>query len=174
MFRKIIFFAFIAVVAGVSITCSKTYEDGPLVSFCSKFSRITGKWRLVSMEGVERLNPEVEQYMELTKEEISEGVYRAEFTNFQETDCELPDTIRQELFTSSGTWSFNSTYFSGCDYYEDLDENEGLDIKIYSIDHLTVRWKILKLTNKELDVYFMGCWESPCYGTSKTLCFEKV
>ena len=51
-------------------SCKKTYDDGPAISFRSKFSRITGKWKLKSIEGVPRLHPEIDQYMELTKENI--------------------------------------------------------------------------------------------------------
>ena len=40
-------------------SCKKTYDEGPNFSLRSKMNRITGKWRLVSMEGVERLNPPV-------------------------------------------------------------------------------------------------------------------
>ncbi|KAF5031342.1 hypothetical protein DSECCO2_628710 [anaerobic digester metagenome] len=191
MFRKIIFFAFIAVVAGVSITCTKTYEDGPLVSFCSKFSRITGKWRLVSMEGVERLNPEVEQYMELTKEELSEGVYRAEFTNFQEEVC-LCDSnnnpaLTEFFFTINGTWTFIGP---SEDYYDFEDESfltrgkQGLKIEASNGNYyFTSVWKILRLEKKELIIKTLGyvqndtdpCWfvDNPMRSFPVKLTFEK-
>ncbi|MGI6320499.1 MAG: hypothetical protein ACOXZK_05975 [Bacteroidales bacterium] len=159
--------------------CRQTYENGPIISFRTKMSRITGKWKLVSMEGVPRLNPEIDQYMELTKEKISDGVYKAKFTNFQWRICDNQsnDTNIVSLFTSEGSWAFQSvSFFTGTDY-EDLADNEGLDITIDSIQNFyhVLRWKITRLTNKELILYMVFRWEEACgpYNDFVKMSFKK-
>ncbi len=159
--------------------CKKTYEDGSAISLRSKMKRITGKWRLVSMEGVTRLNPSVEQYMELTKNGISDGVYRAYFTNFQEEFCSiLPDTVGEALYTAEGTWEFSDGAFgSACNIGEYLDKKEGLGLSIDAGSNIMVgeKWKILRLTNKELKIVNNICIDDPClfYWNNRTLTFEK-
>ena len=165
-------------------SCKKTYDEGPNFSLRSKMNRITGKWRLVSMEGVERLNPEVEQYMILTKDEIYDGNYKARFINFQEeTGCINRDSVGVELYTKDGYWRFFDEEFGGCNIIEYLDKNEGLvlviELKLNSFpgekNYIGDRWKILKLTNKELKIVNDVCIEYPCifYQNRRILTFEK-
>jgi hypothetical protein len=166
-------------------SCKKTYDEGPNFSLRSKMNRITGKWRLVSMEGVERLNPEVEQYMILTKDEIYDGNYKASFINFQEeTGCINRDSVGVELFTKDGYWRFFDEEFgAACNIGEYLDKKEGLvlviELKNDSIsrgkNYIGDRWKILKLTNKELKIVNNVCIMTPCifYDNNRTLTFEK-
>ncbi len=158
--------------------CKKTYEDGLAISLRSKMNRITGKWRLMSLEGVDRLNPSVEQYMELTKDEISDGVYIANFTNFQEEFGCLPDTTGEALFTAGGSWQFfDGAFGSACNIGEYLDKNEGLVLIIDTNSNSFVgeKWKILRLTNKELKIVNNVCIDDPClfYWNNRTLTFEK-
>ena len=159
--------------------CRQTYEYGPIISFRTKMSRITGKWKLVSMEGVPRLHPEKDQNKELTKEKISDGVYKAKFTNFQDDYCSFsPPTRGEALFTADGTWKFYSgAFFGGCSIGEYLDENEGLDISINESSNIKVeeRWKILRLTNKELKIRNNVCVDDFCdfYWNVRTLTFKK-
>ncbi len=160
-------------------SCKKTYEEGPAISLRSKMNRITGKWKLVSIEGVPRLHPEIDQYMEFTDEEISDGVYKAKFTNFQEEFCSiLPDTSGEALFTADGTWEFYSGSFgAACNIGEYLDEQEGLGLSINKSSNIMVGdgWKILRLTNKELKIRNNVCIDDPCafYWNNRTLIFEK-
>ena len=160
-------------------SCKKTYDEGPAISLRSKMNRITGKWRLVSMEGVERLNPKVEQYMILTKDEIYDGNYKARFINFQEeTGCSGED-----LFTKDGYWRFDDRAVGGSTCLgEELDKKEGLILVIElkqtnpseEKHYIGEGWKILKLTNKELKI-INNINDEPCsfYGRSRTLTFEK-
>ena len=131
-------------------SCKKTYDEGPAISLRSKMNRITGKWRLVSMEGVERLNPEVEQYMILTKDEIYDGNYKASFINFQEkTGNVFSNTVEEDLFTTDGYWRFfDGSFGSGCNIGEYLDKNEGLTLFVDTTIGSCARdrWKILRLT----------------------------
>jgi len=170
----------------ILVSCEKTYEEGPSVSFRSEMQRITGKWRLVSMEGVDRLNPEIEQYMELTKDKLSDGTYKAYFTNFQWCLCKdstlSSDPVVQTLYTSEGSWKFTFGSFGNGGYHstERLEDNEGLDITIEAIQNIYHRlpWKILRLTNKELIIYYSFYWQEYCsQGINQnniTLTFEKV
>ena len=80
--------------------------------------------------------------MEFTKQnlQIFNGVY----------DNQSNDTNIVSLFTSEGSWAFQSvSFFTGTDY-EDLADNEGLDITIDSIQNFyhVLRWKITRLTKK--------------------------
>ena len=160
-------------------SCKKTYDEGPAISLRSKMNRITGKWRLVSMEGVERLNPEVEQYMILTKDEIYDGNYKASFINFQEeTGCITYDSVGVELYTKDGYWRFfDGAFGSSCNIGEYLDKNEGLVLIIDTTigSCASDSWKILKLTNKELKIVNNVCEMIPCtfYWNDRTLTFEK-
>jgi len=146
-------------------------------------SRITGKWRLVSQKGVPRLHPEVDQYMELTKDEISDGVYEAYFTNFQQDFC-FGGT--DSLFTCSGTWNFvdDGSVFGGCDIIEYFENKEGLTTNMLCdtplhIDALST-WKIERLTNKELIILtaycadFGGCHYDWMFYLYREMTFEKV
>tara|TARA_Y100000589_G_scaffold132495_1_gene126419 strand:+ start:87644 stop:88183 length:540 start_codon:yes stop_codon:yes gene_type:complete len=159
--------------------CKKTYDEGPTISFRSKKNRITGKWRLVSIEGVPRLNPGVEQYMELTKEPLGDGKYKAYFTNFQEEFCSFsPDSTGEALFTSDGFWKFSDGAFgAACNIGEYLKKNEGLGLGINAGSNMMVgeKWKILRLTNKELKIINNVCINDPCayYLNNRTLIFEK-
>ncbi len=158
--------------------CKKTYEEGPSISFRSKMNRITGKWKLVSIEGVPRLHPEIDQFMELTDEEISDGVYKAKFINFQEEFGCIGDTVGEALFTDEGEWHFFSGAFgAGCSIGEELMENEGLITEILSSGQQFVgtRWKILRLTNKELKIQNNICVNDMCayYRDPRTLTFKK-
>ena len=166
-------------------SCEKTYDEGPDFSLRSKMNRITGKWRLVSMKGVERLNPEDEQYMILTKDEIYDGNYKASFINFQEeTGCITSDSVGVELFTKDGYWRFfDGEIGAGCGLGHILDKKEGLvlviELKQNSFsgekNYIGDRWKILKLTNKELKIVNDVCIEYPCifYQNRRILTFEK-
>ncbi|MGI6320497.1 MAG: hypothetical protein ACOXZK_05965 [Bacteroidales bacterium] len=157
--------------------CRQTYENGPIISFRTKMSRITGKWKLVSIEGVPRLNPEIDQYMELTKEKISDGVYKAKFTNFQEEFGCLGDTLGEALFTDDGCWQFFSGAFgAGCNIGENLKENGGLITEIFSNEqqYVGTKWKILRLTDKELKIKNNICLdEYAYYRYPRTLTFKK-
>ncbi len=157
--------------------CKQTYENGPVISFRTKMNRITGKWKLASIEGVPRLHPEIDQYMELTDEKISDGVYKAKFTNFQEEFGYVGDTIGEALFTDDGEWHFFSGAFGGYNIEEELKENEGLALNIFSSEQQYVgsKWKILRLTKKELIIYDYGCAECPTsfYLNDRTLKFIK-
>ena len=151
-------------------SCKKTYEEGPAISLRSKFSRITGKWKLVSIEGVPRLHPEVDQYMELTKEKIDGEKYKAVFTNFQEQWGNTKDT----LFTCEGYWKFNDGPYGGCAFVEDLDKKEGLTLILQTDSGSTgVTWKIKRLTNKELIITHIPCIDLEYYRNVRTLTFEK-
>ncbi len=166
-------------------SCKKTYDEGPNFSLRSKMNRITGKWRLVSMKGVERLNPEVEQYMILTKDEIYDGNYKASFINFQEeTGCITSDSVGVELYTKDGYWRFFDEEFGVfCSVGEYLDKKEGLvlviELKQNSFpgekNYIGDSLKILKLTNKELKIVNNVCDMRPCtfYWNDRTLTFEK-
>ncbi|MBU0764439.1 MAG: hypothetical protein KJ607_06370 [Bacteroidetes bacterium] len=158
-------------------SCKKTYESGPAVSLRTKMSRITGKWRLVSMEGVPRLNSEVEQYMELTKDEISDGVYEIYYTNFQEQFC---PGDKDSLFTCSGTWRFFDGAYGACDIMEYLEKKEGLFTTMSCCDSLDTiidtrnSWKIKRLSNKELIIRAEYCSDFvlSCYYNSMFLFFN--
>ena len=167
-------------------SCKKTYDEGPNFSLRSKMNRITGKWRLVSMEGVERLNPEVEQYMILTKDPAYDDYYKASFINFQEeTGCVSRDSVGVDLFTADGYWQFFDEEFgAGCNIGEYLDKKEGLFLIVelknntyYAGEkkYIGDRWKILRLTNKELKIVNNVCIMTPCifYDNNRTLTFEK-
>jgi hypothetical protein len=173
-----IFLAFFVIL--IVSSCKKTYDEGPAISLRSKINRITGKWRLVSMEGVPRLNPSVEQYIELTKEEISDKVYRAYFTNFQDEDCtSVP--FGETLYTEIGTWAFvDGKFGGGCNNAtlgEELKKKEGLGLLIYDKNNTIItgdKWKILRLTNEELVIINDVCVNENCYyGSSRKLTFEK-
>jgi len=163
-------------------TCTKTYEDGPAISLRSKMNRITGKWRLVSMEGVPRLNPDVEQYIELSKEEALDGCYKATFVNFQEEFC-TPDSTNEALFTSKGKWTFfDGDYGFACNITEELEKKEGLRLYVDTLkdnkwegnEWVGSAWKIFKLTNKELKIGNGVCLDNACfYMFGRTLIFEK-
>jgi hypothetical protein len=123
-------------------SCKNIYEEGPMVSLRSEFARITGRWHLVAMEGTERIHPEIEQYIELTREECydGDGYYVANFENFQAFN----DSV---LYTCGGCWSFKGTTdWEGSG--ETLDSEEGLFLFVENSEIIT--WKILRLTNKEL------------------------
>ena len=165
-------------------SCKKTYEEGPAISFKTKFSRITGKWRLVSMEGemkdgspIVRLQPELDQFMELTKDPGDPSTtsivwYRVNYTNFQEGHFGGSDS----LFTTTGNWYFDEwTFAKQCETGEELKKDEGLvttfkDMGFYQTP-IGGSWKILKLKNNELKLH------DKCgnfvYG-ERTLTFEKV
>ncbi len=178
MKKILIGLSFILVIAIGFYACTKTYEEGPSISFRSKMNRITGKWKLVSMEGVPRLNPEIDQFMELTGEKISEGVYKAKFTNYQEDFGCLPDTSGESLFTTNGCWRFfDGAFGSACNIGEYLDKNEGIVLIIDTMNSNFIgeKWKILRLTNKELIIRNNVCIDNPCafYWNNRTLIFEK-
>jgi hypothetical protein len=161
-------------------SCKKTYDEGPNFSLRSKMNRITGKWSLVSMEGVERLNPEIEQYMILTNDKIYHNYYyyyKASFINFQEEMCINKDSVGEALFTADGYWRFfDGAFGAACNIGEYLDKNEGLSLIINSNKgSLGDRWKILKLTNKELKIVNNVCIMDHCafYWTDRILTFEK-
>jgi hypothetical protein len=160
-------------------SCKKTYEEGPAISFKTKFSRITGKWRLVSMEGlmadgspIERIHPEVDQYLELTKEEkpslTNHKVYTAYFTDFQEEYLYVENETAffdDTLFTTKGSW-----WFTEWDKKNDgLLAPLGADVQGRSPKVDT--WKILRLTGKEFKI--TNYRNGPLYG-SRTLTFEKI
>ncbi len=158
--------------------CKKTYEEGPAISLRSKMNRITGKWKLVSIEGVPRLHPEIDQYMELTDEKISDVVYKAKFINFQEEFGCFPDTVGEALYTEEGDWQFFSGAFgAGCGIGEELKESEGVAIYIYSDQQCFIgtKWKILRLTNKELKIRNNVCINDSYkyYRLPRTLTFKK-
>ncbi len=154
-------------------SCKKTYEEGPAISLRSKFSRITGKWKLVSMEGVPRLHPEVDQYMELTKEKIDGEKYKAVFTNFQEAFCSYDTISCDSLFNEVGYWCF----FNGIwgDGEEVLSDKEGLKLVIIDEPDKSAQtaWKILELTNKKLVIISPISYYACYYHTQRTLTFEK-
>ena len=159
-------------------SCKKTYDEGPNFSLRSKMNRITGKWRLVSMEGVERLNPEVEQYMILTKDPGYDDYYKVNFINFQEKTGYVNGIKGEDLFTADGYWQFfDEEFWSACNIGEYLDKNEGLVLIIDTTIGSCARdsWKILKLTNKELKIVNNVCVMTPCifYDNNRTLTFEK-
>jgi len=159
-------------------SCKKTYDEGPNFSLRSKMNRITGKWRLVSMEGVERLNPEVEQYMILTKDPAYDDYYKASFINFQEKTGYAYGSIGEGLLTADGYWRFfDGAFGSSCNIGEYLDKNEGLVLIIDTTigSCASDSWKILKLTNKELKIVNNVCEMIPCtfYWNDRTLTFEK-
>jgi len=151
-------------------SCKKPFEDGPVISLRSKMNRITGRWRLVSMEGVERLNPNTEQYMELTKDEISEGYYKVSFTNFQGEVCFIDSNnnhaLTEMLFTTEGTWTFlgpSESYYTCEDNSVLYNERQGLSIGASSGNyHFGGNWEISRLTNKELIIKAM------CYDQNDT------
>ena len=157
----------LGLLAIVLCTCKKTYEKGPVISLRSKMNRITGKWRLVEMEGVERLHPEVEQYMELTKGDV------AIFTNFQDEYCTtLP--FSDTLYTGEGRWHLIGGKFGGAcnpaSLGEELQEKEGLLLVAMTVE----KWKILRLTNEELEIVNDVCVDEACfYATNRRLKFEK-
>ncbi|NLP20910.1 MAG: hypothetical protein GX378_09150 [Bacteroidales bacterium] len=177
-------FSIVSTILTIS-ACKKTYDEGPDFSLRSKMNRITGKWRLVSMKGVERLNPEFEQYMILTKDEIYDGNYKASFINFQEeTGCITYDSVGVELYTKDGYWRFFDEEFGVfCSVGEYLDKKEGLvlviELKQNSFpgekNYIGDRWKILKLTNNELKIVNNVCIMESCifYDNNRTLTFEK-
>ncbi len=159
-------------------SCKKTYDEGPDFSLRSKMNRITGKWRLVSMEGVERLNPEVEQYMILTKDPAYDYYYKANFINFQEKTGYAHGSIGEGLLTADGYWRFyDGAFGSSCNIGEYLDKYEGIDLIVDTAIRSCARdrWKILRLTNKELKIVNNVCIEHPCvyYWSDRTLTFEK-
>ena len=177
-------FSIVSTILTIS-ACKKTYDEGPDFSLRSKMNRITGKWRLVSMKGVERLNPEFEQYMILTKDEIYDGNYKASFINFQEkTGNVFSNTVEEDLFTTDGYWRFfDGEIGAGCGLGHILDKKEGLvlviELKQNSFpgekNYIGDSLKILKLTNKELKIVNNVCDMRPCtfYWNDRTLTFEK-
>ena len=103
--------------------------------------------------------------------------YKAKFINFQEEFGYVGDTIGEALFTDDGEWHFFSGSFGGYSIEEELKENEGLTLNIYSSEQQYVgsKWKILRLTKKELKIYDYGCAECPTnfYLNNRTLKFIK-
>jgi hypothetical protein len=173
-------------------TCKKYYEDGPFISFRTKMNRITGKWKLVEMEAMERLNPHIDQYIELTKEKVDEEKYKAVFTNFQEEYCEEEDTLRQQaLFNAFGMWEFTGGDWQckGPSEQDNLFDKQALfltyenfeDEKGKSVITTKVKWKILRLTNRELIIVNKTCVFDRFYTpeicdlrTRRILTFEKI
>ena len=155
------------------IACKKTYEDGPSISLRSKLSRITGKWKLKSIEGVPRLHPEIDQYMELTKDNINSKKYKAVFTNFQESFCSNDTVTSDSLFNEIGYWYF----FDGLwgNNYEYLSDKEGLRLGIFDehSNSATTAWKILRLKNKELILISPVSQYSCYYNSQRKLIFNK-
>ncbi|WP_258543577.1 hypothetical protein [Parvicella tangerina] len=142
-------------------------------------SRITGTWKLVSMEGVDRLSPSVDQFMELTKDEISEGVYKAKFTNFQEEFCDwVTYESGDSLYSTVGSWKFTTKedYFvEGCGIGEDSRNKQGLDLNMDNGLYAIERWKILELRNDKLKLINNVCLDNSCfYIHNRILIFEKV
>lgn len=188
-------------ICSILFGCKKTYEDGPYISLRTKKNRITGKWKLVSMEGLKRLNPDVNQYMELFDNEVTERdgekVYKASFDNFQSTyyasvkksdTCEFcwENISGDSLFSATGTWAFhNRTIENICnDEDEELSRKEGLSLSILSETRIGAGsvWKIKKLTKSELVLFYPKICILPDYITLQEeiqlpairLCFEKV
>ena len=176
----------IALIVGLLlfISCKKTYEEGPAFSLLTKKERITGKWKLVSMEGAERIQPEVDQYMELTKEKVENSssfygvyenynLYKAHFTNFQVNYCNMNGSWNDtaEFVSGEGAWQFyGHTDFNYVDF---LEKKEGL----YLIGVLYERCKILQLKNKQIKIValYHECFYIPDNAPSlRTLTFEKV
>jgi hypothetical protein len=161
-------------------SCKKTYEEGPAISFKTKFSRITGKWRLVSMEGemkdgspIVRLQPEIDQFIEFTKEEvpsITEGefLHKVYYTNFQEEYQYIENGLSyfdDTLFTLIGSWWFIEWDKKKDGLYSTMEDSGSKNPYVTS-------WKILKLTNSELKLinYRKG---SSNYG-DRTITLEKI
>jgi len=164
-------------------SCKKTYDEGSDISILSKKQRLTNKWKLTSIRIGESIAPEIPvittQIIELTNDEISDGVYRAYFTSFQEEFCwSNPDTSGEDYFTTDGTWQFfDGAFGGGCNIGEELDEKEGLILTI-QVDinkEISHKWKIVKLTRNELELYTNVCFMSVCYYTAnRKLTFEKI
>ncbi|MCB9224264.1 MAG: hypothetical protein H6582_08825 [Crocinitomicaceae bacterium] len=161
-------------------SCDKTYEEGPKFSLRSKMNRITGKWKLVSMEGVERLNPEVDQYLIITNERVWDNVYTAEFENFQD-DYYIYSTqdTGQYLFSCEGYWQFYSeSFWKSCAPYENFEENEAIMLELKpGLDTLGTFdiWKIKQLKFKELIIENIECpSEGEYYQNARRLTFEKI
>jgi hypothetical protein len=70
------------------IGCNKTYDEGSNFSLLSKKKRLTNQWKLTTIKKGESSAPDstvtITHLLELTKDEVSDGVYRAHFTSFQE------------------------------------------------------------------------------------------
>jgi hypothetical protein len=61
-----------------------------------------------------------------------------------------------DYFTADGTWEyFEGDFGSGCNIGEYLDKKEGIILTIQVDNDKTIsnKWKIVKLTNKELKLY---------------------
>ena len=155
--------------------CKKTYEEGPAFSLRTKMNRITGKWKLVSLENVPRLQPELDQYLEFTRNENGDGTYEANFTNFQsEYSVSGPDG--DALFTTSGSWKFLMASDFSMDQYED---KECINLQLDVVDtFIPSNYKIKRLTNDELILYPSFYYEVSyyyvVYGNKPVLTFEKV
>lgn len=174
--------------------CKKTYEENPPISLRTKMSRITGKWKLVSMTGIDRKSPHLDQYMELTKNDkgpvggnSKEHLYEAKFYNFQEQYWSYADssgdyTYGDSLWTNTGIWNFFEGKFTVgsdvCYYNQELERREGLKLHIYNSPYLNsgMTWKILRLTNKSLKLQNGTCNQNgfrDFYEKSRILEFEK-
>lgn len=169
-------------VLSISIcSCKKTFDEGSNFSLLSKKQRLTNKWKLTSIRIGESIAPETPvtttQILELTNDEITDGVYRASFTTFQEEFCwSNPDTSGEDSFTADGTWQFFDGAIHDCDIVEDLDKKEGLilNIQVDNDKEIRHRWKIVKLKRNELEIITYVCFEYPCYYKSnRKLTFEK-
>jgi hypothetical protein len=155
-------------------SCEKTYEDGPAISFRSKLNRITGKWKLKSMEGVTRINPEIDQYMELTKENIEgdKNKYIAYFVNFQERDCNNDTSI---LVTADGWWEFTDEGAWWGPGELELNKKEGIRIMINDTsEYAYLRlFKIFELSNNKLHIKSYIDWMQCLIPEIENLTFEK-
>lgn len=134
--------------------CEKTYEDGPLISLRSKKNRITGKWKLVKLKGVDWVDPSKDQYMKLTENEDGNGRYKAKFTNFQYfDDC---GSSPFKLYSGKGSWEFLSDEILYCNTRESLEKNEGLFLKFHAANESVFhKSKILKLKKQRAQNRFL-------------------
>ena len=132
----------------------------------TKKSRITGKWKLTSVEGVNEINPEIEKFMELKKDKVDGEYFKACFTNYQSHWIAPTGQINfgYSLFNSEGKWKLyndeQNFYTNGsCVSAELTDKKEMIYIEISLSDDTLAQsnWKILKLKNKELKMIRSHC-----------------
>lgn len=131
------------IVLTIIITTCKKYEEGPLISFRTANSRISGIWELESfiVDGIDSSATMKSQVGECTYGISPQG--ESSFDNTISGGC--PSAPPCPYYCFSGRWNFNN--------------NKRVEINIWSspngviIPFLTTDktiWRILRLTNKEM------------------------
>ncbi|MCH2232701.1 MAG: hypothetical protein MK078_00505 [Crocinitomicaceae bacterium] len=161
----------------VLLSCEKPYEEGGNFSLRNKMNRLTGNWKLVQMEGIERLNPEIDQFMSLTDESIGND-FIAHFENFQDDFYSVSSELKDhKLFNCSGRWDLGGEYeWNSCASSELLLKNQGLFLVLEPGGDTTGVldiWKIKKLKHDELIIECLEC-DFDYYSVGRTLSFEKI